>query len=341
MSAKTPAIVAVGAGRMGRGIAHVFAYAGRPVTILDLRPRPAGEAAALLEAARAEIRTNLTFVAGLLDIGAARVEAMLGRITLAAADEAETVLGAADVIFEGVPETQEAKREALGRIGDLAPAGAIVASATSTMLVDELADYIAAPERFLNAHWLNPAYLIPLVEVSPGARTDEDVVARLMALLESVGKGPVRCKASPGYIVPRIQAVAMNEAARMVEEGVASAEDIDKAIRTGFGVRYATMGLIEFIDWGGVDILLYASDYLSKALGSDRFAAPEVIREMVASGRRGMGKGGGFYGAHDSGLDEFQTEKLSRFVGLLKHLDLLPPPMEEEGEIDEDVNFDL
>ncbi len=238
----------------------------------------------------------------------------------------------AAIVFEGLPETKKAKREALARIGALVPPGAVIASATSTMLVDELAEHVPRPERFMNAHWLNPAYLIPLVEVSPGGQTAETAVAWLMALLESVGKVPVRCKASPGYIVPRIQAVAMNEAARMVEEGVASAEDIDKAIRTGFGVRYATMGLVEFIDWGGLDILLYASDYLTQALDSDRFAAPAVIREMVESGRRGMGKGGGFYGAHDSGLDEFQREKIARFVGLLKHLDLLPKMAEETDE---------
>jgi 3-hydroxybutyryl-CoA dehydrogenase len=330
MTSATTAIVAVGAGRMGRGIAHVFAYAGHPVTILDLKARPPDEAEALLGAARTEIRANLEFVAALLGIGEAQIAAILARVSTATAADAERVLGAAEIIFEGAPETKPAKRDALARIGALARPEAVIASATSTMLVDELAAHVAAPERFMNAHWLNPAYLIPLVEVSPGARTDEAAVARLMELLESVGKVPVRCKASPGYIVPRIQAIAMNEAARMVEEGVASAEDIDKAIRVGFGVRYATMGLVEFIDWGGVDILLYASDYLSGALDSDRFEAPAVIREMVESGRSGMGKGGGFYGAHDSGLDEFQREKLSRFVGLLKHLDLLPKPAAED-----------
>ena len=100
------------------------------------------------------------------------------------------------------------------------------------------------PERFLNVHWLNPAYLIPLVEISPGAATDPAVIAQVKALLEGIGKVPVVCAATPGFIVPRIQALAMNEAARMVEEGVASAEDIDKAIRYGFGFRYAVLGLL-------------------------------------------------------------------------------------------------
>jgi 3-hydroxybutyryl-CoA dehydrogenase len=111
-----------------------------------------------------------------------------------------------------------------------------------TILVDDLSSAVVGPQRFLNTHYLNPA-------------------------------GQV-CAARPGFIVPRIQALAMNEAARLVEEGVASAADIDKAIKYGFGVRFAVLGLLEFIDWGGGDILYYASRYLTGALGSDRYAAP-------------------------------------------------------------------
>ncbi len=105
---------------------------------------------------------------------------------------------------------------------------------------------------------------------------------------------PVVCAATPGFIVPRIQALAMNEAARMVEEGVASAEEIDKAIRYGFGFRYAVLGLLEFIDWGGGDILYYASRYLEGALGSDRYRAPDVISRNMQEGRIGLRTGSGF-----------------------------------------------
>ena len=144
------------------------------------------------------------------------------------------------------------------------------------------------PERFLNAHWLNPAYLVPLVELSPGAHTDPPSRRRLKALLEGIGKVPVVCAARPGYIVPRIQALAMNEAARMVEEGVASAEEIDKAIKYGFGFRFAVLGMLEFIDWGGGDILYYASRYLTQALGSERYAAPEIVERNMREGRIGL-----------------------------------------------------
>src|SRR5206468_2836577 len=114
---------------------------------------------------------------------------------------------------------------------------------TSTFLVESLADFVARPERFLNTHWLNPAYLVPLVEVSPGARTDPAVLARVMDLLRGAGKVPVKCAPAPGFIIPRIQALALNEAARVVAEGVATAEDVDTATRVGLGLRFAIIGL--------------------------------------------------------------------------------------------------
>jgi len=319
-------IVALGAGRMGRGIAQVFAYAGHPVTILDFKDRPAAESMALLEAGHNEIAQNLGFLEDLAVLDANQSAKVMARIQVATMTDAAAVLAKARFIFEGVPEVLAAKADALGRVGELAGADAIIASTTSTMLVDDLAKFVSGPERFLNAHFLNPAYLIPLVEVSPGAKTDAALVDKLMDLLKDAGKVPVRCKASPGYIVPRIQSVAMNEAARIVDEGLATAEDVDTAIRTGFGIRYATMGLIEFIDWGGVDILYYASRYLKEALGSDRFSSPELVDRLVADGHLGLSTGKGFYDFSKTDAEAFRREKLTTFVALLRHLDLLPTP---------------
>ena len=318
------AIVAVGAGRMGRGIAQVFATAGHRVTLLDFKPRPENEAAELLKAAMEEIAGSLDLLVKLGVLDPAKRASALDRITTAALPEAVAVLGNAAIIFEGVPETLSAKQDALARLSAVAVADAVIASTTSTILVDQLADFVAGPARFLNAHWLNPAYLVPLVEVSPSDRTTPAVLERMMALLRDIGKVPVKCKASPGFIVPRIQAVAMNEAARMVEEGVASAEDIDKAIRVGFGIRYAAMGLVEFIDWGGVDILYYASRYLRDALGSDRFASPEIVAKMMDDGHTGLGAGKGFYDFAEIDPEAFRRSKLASFAALLRQLDLLP-----------------
>jgi 3-hydroxybutyryl-CoA dehydrogenase len=188
---------------------------------------------------------------------------------------------------------------------------------------------VAGPERFLNAHWLNPAYLIPLVEVSAGTRTSEDTVEAVMSLLTEVGKVPVRCAASPGFIVPRLQSVAMNEAIRIVEEGVASAEDVDRAIRAGFGVRYSVLGLVEFVDWGGVDILHYAGNYLAKALDNPRYQPPPSVAEKMRTGKKGMHAGEGYYDFRGVDLNAYQHERLARFVSLLRHLDLMPGPAKD------------
>jgi 3-hydroxybutyryl-CoA dehydrogenase len=317
-------IVALGAGRIGRSIAQVFAYAGHTITVLDFKPRAPEEAAKLLTAGKQEVAENLAFLVDLNVLDASEIPAILDRIKGAGADEAEAVLGAADYVFEGVPEVMAAKEDALTRAGKLTRPDCIIASTTSTMSVNALSKYVERPERFLNAHWLNPAYLIPLVEVSPGDETKEEVFTQLTDFLKSVGKVPVRCKASPGYIVPRIQSAAMNEAARMVEEGVATAEDIDTAVRVGFGLRYATMGLVEFIDWGGVDILYYACNYLQKELKADRFAPAEIVNQKMASGELGLGHGKGFYDYSEIDPDKFRAEKLSTFVALLRHMDMLP-----------------
>jgi 3-hydroxybutyryl-CoA dehydrogenase len=319
-------IAAVGAGRMGRGIAVAFAYAGCEVDLLDLKPRDATAFAALAKSVGEEVRGTLAMLAELGMFDAALVDVLAARVRVLPAAQAGA-LARADVIFEGVPETLDAKREAFAIVSREARPDAIVASTTSTILADDLQGFVAPPERFLNAHWLNPAFLVPLVELSPGAQTDPDATARLKALLERAGKVPVVCKAAPGYIVPRIQALAMNEAARLIEEGVASAEDIDKATRYGFGFRFAVLGLAEFIDWGGGDILYHASRYLSGAFGDPRFAAPRIVEENMAAGRTGMRAGRGLLAWEGVDVDAYRRARLAAFVAQLRLMDALRPPV--------------
>ena len=175
----------------------------------------------------------------------------------------------------------------------------------------------------MNAHFLNPAYLIPLVEVSPSDKTEEAVTSRFIDLLKNIGKVPVRCKAAPGYIVPRLQSLVMSEACRMVEQGVAKAEDIDSAVRCGFGLRFATMGPLEFVDWGGLDILYYANRYLSAELG-ERYQAPPIVDKLMEEGHLGIKTGRGMYDF--SAWTWMRTGRAGDFCGLLKHLDLMPQP---------------
>jgi 3-hydroxybutyryl-CoA dehydrogenase len=326
VTAALPVIAALGAGRMGRGIAHVFAYAGHRVTLIDVKARAPADARRLEGEARREIEGSLAALAEIGVFAAAEIPAILERLSFAARDQAPAALAEADVIFEGVPEVMEWKREAFAFAAPHLRADAVLASTTSSFLVDALAAFVAAPERFLNVHWLNPAYVIPLVELSPGKLTDPDVVAHIKSLLEAIGKVPVVCASAPGFIVPRIQALAMNEAARLVEEGLATPEDIDKATRYGIGFRYAAMGLLEFIDYGGGDILYYASRSLAEATQDKRFAAPEIVERNMREGRVGLRSGRGFYDFSGVDVAAYRKEVLRRLVGQLRHVDLVLPP---------------
>jgi 3-hydroxybutyryl-CoA dehydrogenase len=319
-------IVALGAGRMGRGIGHVFAYAGYRVDIVDFKPRATGDGERLRAAARAEIEANLALLGGLGLLDDAQRAAVLGRIRVLALEEAPAALAQAGAIFEGVTETMEAKRDAFARACAHARSDALIASTTSSFSADALAQLVTRPARFLNAHFLNPAYLIPLVELSPAKETSEASFAAMKDLIESAGKVVVRCAPSPGFIVPRLQAAAMNEAARMVEEGVATPEDIDRAVRSGFGPRYTAMGLCEFIDYGGLDILYYASSAMARALDAPRYEPPEIVARLMRGGRRGARDGEGLYDWRGRDLSAYQRELVGRFVALFRHLGMLAAP---------------
>ncbi|HWI37472.1 MAG TPA: 3-hydroxyacyl-CoA dehydrogenase NAD-binding domain-containing protein [Burkholderiales bacterium] len=315
-------VAALGAGRMGRGIGHVFAYAGFEVDVIDFKPR--ADFARLASEAMAEIRGNLRLLAELGLVG--DVEKIARRVNVVANEDAPAALRAADIVFEGVTETEDAKRDAFARACTHLRPDAIIASTTSSMLADKLAAMVTHPERFLNAHFLNPAYLIPLVEVSPAKVTAERVFLKTKSLLEDAGKVVVRCAASPGFIVPRLQAAAMNEAARLVEEGVATPEDIDRAVRAGFGPRYTAMGLCEFIDYGGLDILFYAATSMQRALNAPRYEPPAIVKRLMEEGKRGTREGEGLYDWRGKDLAAYQGDLVARYVALFRHLGLLRPP---------------
>lgn len=313
----------LGAGRMGEGIALSFINAGLPVTLIDIKDRSEVERRSYFERVRNNIHNELQMLVRLGMLQPEQADIALSRVTLQSKSQAASKLHLCDLVFEAVPEVIAVKQEAFGWVSENAAATTIIASTTSTFLVTELAEMVGEPKRFVNAHWLNPAHLMPLVEVSRSAATCPQVVERLLALLKLIGKVPVVCNPVAGYIVPRIQALAMNEAARMVEEGVASVEDIDTAVRVGFGMRFSVLGLLEFIDWGGGDILYYASRYLAGAL-DPRFQSPEVIADNMKNGRNGLRDGQGFYDYRDVDVEAYKLQRLSEFVRKLELSGLTP-----------------
>lgn len=319
-----PLIGSLGAGRMGRGIAHAFAFGGHQVVLFDAKARSARAAKALRDEALAEIGASLAALADAGAFAARDIDAIVARIRFAPCADIAALLPGVELLFEAVPEVLADKRAALALAAPYLRADAIVASTTSTIASTELAALVPRPQRFLNCHWLNPAYLIPLVELSPHEGTDRAVTERMKQILEAIGKKPVVCTAAPGFIVPRLQALVMNEAARMVEHGIATAEDVDRAIRYGFGIRYASMGVIEFIDYGGLDILYHASHYMAKALGEARFEPAAIVERYMHEGRRGLRDGKGFFDWRDVDATAYRRDLLARQLALLRHLGLAP-----------------
>jgi 3-hydroxybutyryl-CoA dehydrogenase len=308
-------VAVLGPGRIGRQIALAFAVGGCRVRLVDLKQRAAGETRGVLDDARREIARDLTLMAEEQVIERAQVDATLARIFDHVGLDALRGVG---FVQEALPELVELKRETLARVSAAVDDDAIIASGSSTISPKHLVDAVRNPERFVAVHWLNPAHIIPLVEVVPGPGTAEAAVDRTLKLLEGLGKTPVRCGDSPGFIGPRLQVLLMNEAVRLVEEGVATPEDVDKAFKAGMGFRYSTIGIFEFIDWGGVDILHRASGFMTKALNDDRFRAARLVDEKIARNELGPKTGRGFFDYAGDKRDTFETAKVRALLRQLK-----------------------
>lgn len=308
-------VAVLGPGRIGRQIALAFALGGCRVRLVDLKARPAADAHVALTDAGREILRDLGLMVEEGVIAHGMVAETMERI------EAQHGLdGLDDVGFvqEALPELVELKRETFARVSRAVPEDAIIASGSSTISPKHLVESVARRERFIGTHWLNPAHIIPLVEVVAGPGTAEATVETTLEFLAELGKTPVRCGDSPGFIGPRLQVLLMNEAVRLVEEGVATPEEVDKAFRAGMGFRYNTIGLFEFIDWGGVDILHRASGFLTAALGDDRFKAARLVEEKIQKNELGPKTGRGFYDYEGDKREAFETEKVRALLRQLK-----------------------
>jgi 3-hydroxybutyryl-CoA dehydrogenase len=306
----------LGPGRIGRQIALAFALGGCRVRLVDAKAgRPAAEAERVLADARREIARDVGLMVEERVLAEAESVAVLGRIEERVGLDALTGCG---FVQEALPESVSLKRGALARLTGLVDPDAIIASGSSTISPSDLGDAVERPERFLVAHWLNPAHIIPLVDVVPGPHTAPETVERTLALLEGLGKTPVRCGDSPGFIGPRLQVLLMNEAVRLVEEGVATPEDVDRAFKAGMGFRYASIGIFEFIDWGGVDILYRASRYMTEALGDERFRPARLVEEKMARNELGPKTGRGFFDYAGDRREAFETDKVRALLRRLR-----------------------
>ena len=284
--------IIIGPGRMGLGIALSFALRNAQVSIIDGKERSFDEYERVKKEAKEELYSNLKL---LKKVGYLKgdLKKVLSNISFSCGINKENLEG--DFIFEAIPEKPDLKIDLFRRISPYIHINSILASTTSTIDIKTLRKGFVHPDKLLITHWLNPAFIIPLVEIAISDETDTESVEQMKKILKKIGKVPVVLKDSPGFIVPRIQALAMNEAVRIFEEGVATAEDIDRAIKTGFAFRLGILGLLEFVDLGGLDILYYADDFLYSTFKSERFKKPKLVEEKMEKGEIGPRAGKGIY----------------------------------------------
>ncbi|GAA1422881.1 3-hydroxyacyl-CoA dehydrogenase family protein [Agrococcus citreus] len=287
-------IAIVGSGYMGGGIAQVFTQAGGRCVLIDADPSRAesGHARVIAEAKEHAARGYIS------DAQAAAVESNLSW----APSLAEGVQGA-DIVLEVVFEEIGVKHAVLREIEAAVAEHVIIATNTSAIPIGDLAEVLEHPERFLGVHFFNPATLLPGVEVIPHAGTDAALPDQLVELLAQTGKEPAVVVDSPGFVCNRLQFALFREAARMVEDGDATAEQIDTIVRASFGFRLALYGPFAVADMAGLDV--YANSYVSleKALG-ERFSVPPSLKERVDAGDLGIKTGGGYLGLSESAAQE-------------------------------------
>lgn len=317
VSKKDRVVTVIGLGRMGLGIALAFALKGFRVTLIDAKERNDEAYGNVEKKAKEELRSNVSFLRKIHYLGRAASD-VSSRVSISHLFKPEHFH--VPFVFEAVPERPEWKIAVFERIAPFLSADTVLASTTSTIDLKTLKQGVLCPERLMITHWLNPAFIIPLVEVAVSEETDPSAIERMKSLLGRIGKVPVILKDSPGFIVPRIQALAMNEAIRIYEEAVASAEEIDRAIRTGFAFRLAILGLLEFVDMGGLDILYYADEFLSSALGSERFKKPRLVEEKMKKGEIGPRSGKGIFDYQGVDVRVLFEERYEALVKLLRFM---------------------
>lgn len=304
-------IAVIGAGTMGHGIAHVFARSGRNVRLYD----PIQES---LLSAPEKMRAELQFMADADYIKQEDVERTLSNITIC--HDIEEAVRDADYVIEAIPEKMELKKALFAQLDELCPAHTVFATNTSSLKLSEImADLPGERQKLcMVSHWYNPAYLIPMVELSKFGNMDEDVFDKVYALYEESGKVPVRVlKDIPGMIANRILHAQAREVFHLIDLGAASPEDIDKALMFGPCFRNATTGMLETADMGGLDVWCAAEDNMFPHFNnSDK--ASDSMRSLVAEGHYGIKTGKGFFEYPKEERNEVQQAFYDRLIRQLK-----------------------
>ena len=300
-------VAIVGAGTMGNGIAQVCAQGGLDVRLID-------PVAAALSKAEANMVRNIQ---KLIDNGllTASVTDVMARVIFS---ENIDAVASVDMVIEAIPEKFQLKQQLFQQLEQICGPRAILASNTSGIPITRIANTIRTPERVIGTHFYMPAHLIPLVEVIQTEHTNEPVIEETMNFLTRMGKTPVRVRKDiPGFIGNRLQHALAREAMSLLEQGVASAEDIDAVVKTSLALRLVFTGPVEQRDFNGLDIHLSIAEYLYPDL--ENTTEPlEILKNKVAANELGIKTGKGFYDWQDKKIPDIQAKKNQELINLLK-----------------------
>jgi len=300
---KTAALI--GAGTMGAGMSMCFAQAGFRVTLQDVSEEQLDKA--LDRIAKSQ---DVLIQESVLSVE----EAVQARERIITTSNLEQALNGAQFVLEAVPEVLDLKLKVFGQIEGLCSDEVILATNTSGLSVTSIASACQYPERVVGFHWVNPPELVPLVEVIRGKQTSIETAQFTSDLARKLGKMPIMIqKELPGFAMNRLQFAVLREALHLVEEGVISPEDVDKAMSYGLGFRYPWLGPIKTADLGGLDVFYSIASYLFKDLSSMK-EPPESFRRIIDEGKLGIKTGRGFYDYENESTEEILRKRDLYFI---------------------------
>jgi len=304
-------VAVIGTGTMGPGIAQIFSQGGLEVVLYDIKEDQLTKA---LEA----IQKNLNIFRETGFLTSKEVEEVRKKIT--STSNLEEAVKRVDFVLEAVPEVLDIKKSVFQALDSLCPPDVILASNTSGISITEIAKATRTPNRVVGMHWWNPPIIIPAIEIVKGEQTEEEVLTITKSLVSKIKKIPVIVRKDvPGFLGNRMQYALMREAIALLNEGVASAEDIDMMIKAGIGFKFPVMGPLETIDMAGLDIFHRVSQYLYGKLDQSP-SPPAIIKEKVEKNELGLKTGRGFYDYTHVDTQALMAERIKKLMVILREI---------------------
>ena len=299
----------VGAGIMGHGIAQKFALGEVPVYLADINEE-------LLQRAKGWITDNLNAMADMGELNRDQIPSVLSRIRFTT--DLEGAAKKADFILEAVNENLDLKKKLFRQFGQWTRPDTIIATNSSSFDINDLSPVTDHPERIIGAHWFHPPHITPCVEIIPSDLTSPETIDAASGLMRRIGKAPTLCKSAPGFVANRIQFAMAAEALAIIEEGLATPEEIDRIIESSIGFRLGAFGPLRIIDQAGLDTYNSVYEYLYGKLHKEHFKSPQILKKMVAEGRLGLKSQRGFYDYAQGAGDAMKRERDRRLFARLR-----------------------